>query len=169
MKAKSASPARSEIGRVLIVSPHPLFAETLLRLVEQAGGKLIGQAPNVEAAWTHLRPKSRRGKRVTSRRERSDAITIIVEATAGQTDDPAWLKLLETRSALRRVILLTLDGNEMIVHEQRRVNHVSEQELVRALQGPVQDEFVPAKSRLGGQAPLAGGKTRDGADSIPKE
>ncbi|MBI4675910.1 MAG: hypothetical protein HY741_30075 [Chloroflexi bacterium] len=138
-----------EIGRVLIVSPHSLFAEALARLVQQAGGTVIARVSSVEEALAQLdAPTSVVETPAEHSPELQGAVTIIVEHTEGQGEEPAWLKLLETHSALRRVVLLTLQGNEMIVHEQRRVNHVSEQELLGVLQGTAERTLNPDEYRV---------------------
>jgi hypothetical protein len=61
--------------------------------------------------------------------------TVIVDYEAAHGPGRKWLALLEGRTGLRRVILLTLDRDEMIVHEQRRLSYVTEKELLLALRG----------------------------------
>gem|GEM_PF-1460002 len=118
-----------EIGRVLIVSSHPLFADVLARLVQLGGGEVIARATNVEQALPLLHPTESEGP-----------ITIIVDYEEAEGRDAKWLALLQPRTAAHRIIFLSLQGNEMIVHEQRRVSHVSETELLRVLRGDSFDE-----------------------------
>ncbi len=107
-------------SRVLIISRHPLFAESLARLTQKAGGEVMARVTTVENALPLLQSDG-------------NIAAIIVDYAETQGCDPAWLAHLQPRTAARRIIFLTLHGNEMIVHEQQRVSHVSEAELLCAL------------------------------------
>ena len=106
--------------RVLIVSSHPIFAQALARLVREAGFTVLANVTDLQQALHLLHP--------------DEPINIIVDYEDVQPREDDWLPLLQA-GTVRRVILLTLTNNEMIVHEQRRVNHVTAAELKRALDG----------------------------------
>ncbi len=106
-------------GRVLIVSSHPLFAEGLTRLVQEAGGEVVARVADLHQALPLLQEDS--------------PATIIVDREDAQLRTTEWLPLLRQGNAAWRIILLTLAGNEMIVYEQRRVTHASADELIQVL------------------------------------
>jgi ActR/RegA family two-component response regulator len=105
--------------RVLIVSSHPIFAKTLDRLVREAGYQVMACVAALPQALPLLQANA--------------PVTVIIEYQDAQPRADEWLPLLQSAHATRRVILLTLAKNEMIVHEQRRVTHVTETELKQAL------------------------------------
>ncbi len=106
--------------RVLIVSTHPIFAKTLDRLVREAGCLVLATVGDLQQALALLQFDSR--------------VIVIIDYEDAQPREDEWLPLLQQAHAARRVILLTLTKNEMIVHEQRRVTHVTETELKQALE-----------------------------------
>ena len=106
--------------RVLIISSHPIFAQALARLVNEANYTVMATVTDLQQALHLVRP--------------DEPITIIVDYEDAQPREDGWLALLQAGTA-RRVIFLTLANNKMIVHEQRRVNHVTAAELKRALDG----------------------------------
>lgn len=112
-----------EAGRVLIVSSHPLFAEVLTRLVQEAGSEVIARVTGLEQALPLLPADT--------------PITIIVDYEDARSRDAEWLPLLQEGRAACRLVFVTLAGNEMIVHEQRRVTHATTAELVAALRRPL--------------------------------
>jgi DNA-binding NarL/FixJ family response regulator len=107
--------------RVLIVSSHPIFANSLARLVDEAGYQVLSKVADLKQALQVLEPRS--------------PVTVIVDYEDVQPREEEWLPLLQQADAARRVILLTLANNEMIVHEQRRVTQVTAIELKQALDG----------------------------------
>ena len=105
--------------RVLIVSSHPIFAQALARLVREAGFTVLANVTDLQQALHLLHP--------------DEPINIIVDYEDVQPREDDWLPLLQA-GTVRRVILLTLTNNEMIVHEQRHVSHVTTTELKQALE-----------------------------------
>ncbi|CAG0992824.1 hypothetical protein ANRL3_02893 [Anaerolineae bacterium] len=114
------SPLR-ETRDVLVVSSHAIFAKTLVRLAHEAGCQLIASVPDLRQALNILQPNA--------------PARIIVEYEDVEPRQDEWLPFLQQANADRRVILLSLAKNEMIVHERRRVTHVNEAELKQALNG----------------------------------
>ncbi len=107
-------------ARLLIISRHPLFAEALARLAQETGCEIVGTIAEVPDALPLLRAHA-------------PVTTIIVDRAVAETREAEWLALLQQGNAARRIILLTLEGNEMIVHERRKVTRVTEVELRQAL------------------------------------
>jgi DNA-binding NarL/FixJ family response regulator len=107
--------------RALIVSSHPIFAKSLVRLVNEAGYQVVATVADLRQALQVLEPAA--------------PVTVIVDYEDVQPREEEWLPILQQADAARRVILLTLANNEMIVHEQRRVTHVTAVELKQALEG----------------------------------
>lgn len=106
-------------NRVLIVSSHPLFAEGLARLVREAGGEVAAKVADLHQALLWLQEDS--------------PVTVIVDHEEARPHTAEWPLLLQRGHAACRIILLTLAGNEMIVHERRRVTHATADELIRVL------------------------------------
>lgn len=108
--------------RVLIISGYPLFAEGLTRL-------LAGEAVEVIAAvegWEQARAL------IAQHRPQA----IIVDAVQHEAAQPPPLEpppLPTGGVETPRVIYLSLAGNEMVVHERRRVTHVTVADLLGAL------------------------------------
>ncbi|MBI4790281.1 MAG: hypothetical protein HY782_24875 [Chloroflexi bacterium] len=105
--------------RVLIVSTHPILAKALVQVTQEAGCQVIGTVADVPQALRLLPPH--------------EGATVIVDYAGTQPREAEWLPLLQQTDSARRVILLTLTSNEMIVHEQRRVNFVTSTDLQLAL------------------------------------
>ncbi|MBI5030917.1 MAG: hypothetical protein HZB51_10350 [Chloroflexi bacterium] len=113
------SPAQLE--QVLIVSSYPIFAQALERLVREAGYQVMASVAKLDQALNILQPNM--------------SATVIVDCQDIQPRQEEWLPLLQQANATRRIILLSLNRNEMIVHEQRRVTQVNEDDLKQALAG----------------------------------
>ncbi len=107
--------------QVLVVSNYPIFAQALIRLVREARCEVIASVANLEQALNVLKPSSN--------------ATVIIDYEDNQPHQEAWLPLLQQAQSTRRIILLSLKRNEMIVHDQRRVSHVNENDLKQALGG----------------------------------
>ncbi len=106
--------------RVLIVSNHPIFAETINRLAREAGYDVMAKVSDLQQALRILKPDT--------------LVTVIVDHADARPRKDDWLPLLEQADIARRVILLTLAKNEMIVHEQRRVTLETGIELKQTLE-----------------------------------
>ncbi len=105
--------------RVLIVSEHPLFAEAIMRLLQEENINVVAKANNVREARSILNTQE-------------------IEAVVVDYDDPQ-LRDAEVVSHLvgsdeeRQVVFLTLAGNQMIVHHRERVENVTPADLVEAI------------------------------------
>lgn len=108
-----------DASRVLIISGYTLFAEALTRLVQEAGCEVMARVGNLEQALPLL--------------QEDVPLTLIVDHEDVRLRDAGWLPLLQQKNTVRRIIFLTLAGNEMIIHERRRVTHATGDELKRAL------------------------------------
>ncbi len=128
------------IEQVLVVSSHPIFAKTLVRLVREAGCEVIASVANVDQALNLLQP--------------SINAIVIVDYEDLQPRQEEWLPLLQHTDATRRILLLSLNQNEMIVHEQYRVTQVNEDILKQTLGmnpqvcDPEQSEKSPSRQRV---------------------
>ena len=111
----------TQVEQVLVVSNYPIFAQALVRLAREAGCQVIASVAKLDQALNILQPDMR--------------ATVIVDCQDIQPRQEEWLPLLEQASMARRIILLSLNRNEMIVHEQRRVTQVNENDLKQALAG----------------------------------
>ena len=105
--------------RVLIISSRPIFAKALVLMAQEAGCEVIAHVADLPQALRVLKPH--------------EPVTVIVDYADAQPREAEWLPLLQSDAA-RRIILLTLSNNAMIVHEQRRVTHVTSAELQLALE-----------------------------------
>ncbi|MFQ5857088.1 MAG: cytochrome c oxidase subunit II [Anaerolineae bacterium] len=105
--------------RVLIVSAHPLFREGIIRLLGDRV-EVVGTAADWEEARTVI--QERRPQ------------TVIVDHESAELKDTDLAPLLWTETETLKVIYVTLAGNEMIVHERRRVAGATEVDLLCALE-----------------------------------
>jgi len=105
---------------ILLISNHSLFREVLHRLLADLPDVEVIEATSWEAglAVSEDRPPG----------------VIVVDHEDLRLRDSDLAPLLEPAEKALRVIYLTLAGNEMIVHERRRVTNVTEAALLRALQ-----------------------------------
>ncbi len=105
--------------RELNVSEHPLFAEAIMRLLQEENINVVAKANNVREARSILNTQE-------------------IEAVVVDYDDPQ-LRDAEVVSHLvgsdeeRQVVFLTLAGNQMIVHHRERVENVTPADLVEAI------------------------------------
>ncbi|MFQ5341831.1 MAG: cytochrome c oxidase subunit II [Anaerolineae bacterium] len=105
--------------RVLIVSPHPLFREGIVRLLGDQV-EVVGTA----ADWDEARALIQQGR----------PQTVIVDHESAELKDTDLTLLLWPEAEMLKVIYVTLAGNEMIVHERRRISGVTEVDLLEALE-----------------------------------
>ena len=108
--------------RVLIVSAHPLFREGITRLLRDQV-EVVGAVADPQAARNLIR------------QHRPHAIIVDHESVELQEADLAPLLWPEIESL--KVIYVTLAGNEMIIHERRRITGATENDLLRALEASV--------------------------------
>jgi len=108
-----------ELDRVLIISPHPLFREGIIRLLGERV-EVVGAVASWEEAQDAIRT------------HRPQAIIVDHENIELKEADLAPLLWPEIDSL--KVIYVTLAGNEMIVHERRRVTGATENDLLCALE-----------------------------------
>lgn len=108
----------SELDRVLIVSPHPLFREGIVRLLGDQV-EVVGAVADWEEA------------RDAIRKHHPQAIIVDHENVELKEDDLTPLLWPEIESI--RVIYVTLAGNEMIIHDRQRVVEATEADLLQAL------------------------------------
>ncbi len=104
--------------RVLIVSAQPLFREGILRLLGE-GAEVVGTVADWEAARALIR--------------QYHVGTLIVDHTRPELEVGDLAPLLWPEVGSLRVIYLTLAGNELIVHERRRITGATENDLLHAL------------------------------------
>ncbi len=121
----------SELGRVLIVSPHPLFREGIVRLLgDQA--EVVGVVASLAEARSAIR------------KHRPQAIIVDHENVELEEADLAPLLWPELESV--RIIYVTLAGNEMIIHDRQRVVAATEKDLLDALKGASYKRQSPKES-----------------------
>jgi DNA-binding NarL/FixJ family response regulator len=108
-----------ETRRVFIISNHPLFAEAIARLLQEAGVEVVGRADSLESALPEL--------------EEQAVEAIIVDYDDPDLRDGAVVSELVGHDKELQVIFLTLAGNRMIVHHRERVEGVTPEDLVRAI------------------------------------
>jgi hypothetical protein len=124
--------------QVVVVSNHPIFAKTLVRLAREAGCDVLASVTDLGQALPKIKPNSN--------------VTAIVDNENLPPRDDEWVNLFRQSNAIQRVILVSLARNEMIIHELRRVYKVNEQDLKKAL-GPVKrsSQARSIKSKLSKQ------------------
>lgn len=105
--------------RVLIVSTHPLFREGIIRLLGDQV-EVVGTAANWEEARTVVR--------------QHQPHTVIVDHESAELKDIDLTPLLWPDTESLRVIYVTLAGNEMIIHERRRLTGATEADLLDVLE-----------------------------------
>ena len=108
-----------EIGQVLIISSHPLFAEAITQTLKEKGVSRVVKVETVAGATPMLREQ--------------DIGTIIVDHDDPQLRDAEVVSQLVGYDEARQVIFLTLAGNQMIVHHRERVENVTPDDLMQAL------------------------------------
>ncbi len=115
---------------VLIVSRHPLFREGLARLLaDQPAVEVIA----VVSEWAEAQ--------ALIARRRPDAIIVDHDEVQLQRLDLEPLLWAETEGL--KVIYVTLAGNEMIVHERRRVTNVTAEGLVQVMENSKKGKGLP--------------------------
>ncbi len=150
--------------RVLIVSAHPLFREGIVRLLGDRA-EVVGTASD----WNEARAL------IQQRRPQ----TVIVDHRSTELKDVDLTPLLWPEAETLKVIYVTLAGNEMIVHERRRISGVTEDDLLEALEtsaspGPESTRSQEPQSqsvqevlpvvRGGGRDSTVGGHKKGGGD-----
>jgi cytochrome c oxidase subunit 2 len=129
--------------RVLIVSAHPLFREGITRLLRD----------QVEVVGAVADPQTARD---LIRQHRPHAIIVDHESVELQEADLAPLLWPEIESL--KVIYVTLAGNEMIIHERRRITGATEDDLLRALEASA----ITDGEADGGEQSVVGSPTNGG-------
>ncbi|RME47862.1 MAG: cytochrome c oxidase subunit II [Chloroflexi bacterium] len=133
--------------RVLIVSAHPLFREGIIRLLGDRV-EVVGSASD----WDEARAL------IQQRRPQ----TVIVDHQSTELKDVDLTPLLWPEAETLKVIYVTLAGNEMVVHERRRISGVTEDDLLEALEtsaspGPESARSEEPQSQSGQEVPLVVG------------
>ena len=104
--------------RVLIVSAQPLFREGILHLLGEEAD-VVGTVADWEEARAII--------------QQHQVQTVIVDHTHTELQDVDLTPLLWPEIESLRVIYVTLAGNELIIHERRRVISATEGDLLQAL------------------------------------
>jgi len=93
--------------RVVIISPHPIFAQAIARLVQrQAGVRVVGVAQTPAEARPLVQEHAPQ--------------TIIVDHDSAALGDGELFSLLQPDGTNRQIIFLTLSGNQMVIHHRER-------------------------------------------------
>lgn len=112
---------------VVVVSRHPLFREGLVRLLkEQSAVEVVGAV----GEWTEAQ--------VLVARRKPDAVIVDHDEMQLQRLDLEPLLWAETEGL--KIIYVTLAGNEMVVHERRRVTNVTAEGLVQVLENSKEEK-----------------------------
>lgn len=139
----------------MIVSTHPLFWEGIVRLLGDQV-EVVGTA----ADWGEARAL------IQQRRPH----TVIVDHESTELKDIDLTPLLWPETETLKVIYVTLAGNEMIVHERRRISSVTEDDLLGALETTAEVEAdrrrpaVEAVTPAGGPPSQARGQKKGGGN-----
>lgn len=105
---------------VLLISRSPLFTEAIQQLLQAGNIKIAATVHAVEDVWPLLQ---------------SHSITkVVAEFDDVGLNEGAIIAQLCRRDRSQRVILLTLNGNSMIVHRREYVDNVTSSDLIMALQ-----------------------------------
>lgn len=119
--------------RVLIVSAHPLFREGITRLLGDEV-EVVGAVADWEEARAVIRQRRPH--------------TVIVDHESAELKDTDLAPLLWSEMETLRVIYVTLAGNEMIIHERRRITGATEADLLDAVETTADAEpFDTARDR----------------------
>ncbi len=107
----------------MIVSTRPLFWEGIVRLLGDQV-EVVGTAADWEEARALIRQRRPQ--------------TIIIDHESAELKDTDLTPLLWREAETLKVIYVTLAGNEMVVHERRRITGVTEDDLLGALETPTE-------------------------------
>ncbi len=144
--------------RVLIVSPHPLFREGIVRLLGDQV-EVVGTA----ADWDEARALIQQGR----------PQTVIIDHESAELKDTDLTLLLWPEAEALKVIYVTLAGNEMIVHERRRISGVTEDDLLEALEATAgtkaeRQRLVAEPATAAGGPPLLSSSPEKGGGTMRK-
>lgn len=144
--------------RVLIVSPHPLFREGIVRLLGDQV-EVVGTA----ADWDEARALIQQGR----------PQTVIIDHESAELKDTDLTLLLWPEAEALKVIYVTLAGNEMIVHERRRISGVTETDLLEALEATAgtkaeRQRLVAEPATAAGGPPLLSSSPEKGGGTMRK-
>lgn len=143
---------------MLIVSPHPLFREGIVRLLGDQV-EVVGTA----ADWDEARALIQQGR----------PQTVIIDHESAELKDTDLTLLLWPEAEALKVIYVTLAENEMIVHERRRISGVTETDLLEALEATAEtkaerQQSVAEAANAGGGPPLLSSSPGKGGGTMRK-
>ena len=102
-----------------IISASPLFVDAIIHLLEAEGVEVVAQAKNLSEALPLLNS------------HQVDAV--IVDRNDLQLRDAEVASQLMDDNQARKVVFLTMAGNEMVVYHSKHIDNVTPKDLVKAL------------------------------------
>ena len=109
--------------RAFIISASPLFVDAITHLLEEKGVEVVAQAKTITEAHPLLN------------NQQIDAIdAIIVDRNDLHLRDvEVASQLMDNNNRERKIVFLTMAGNEMVVYHSKRIDNVTPSDLVKTI------------------------------------